>query len=77
MTRARSRVDQPPAKLNAFLESTPTVSVTANWHARKKEIVQQGMSAPGIDRTFRLYDSYLGRMERTLATQPWLAGETY
>ena len=65
-----------PEKLNEFLESTPPISVTANWHARKKEIVRQGMAAPRVDRTFRLYDSYLQKMEDTLAEQAWLAGDT-
>jgi glutathione S-transferase len=66
-----------PEKFAEFLESTPPVSVTADWHARKKEIVRQGMSAPRVDRTFRLYDSYLQKMEDTLADQRWLAGDTY
>jgi glutathione S-transferase len=66
-----------PEKFEEFLESTPPVSVTADWHARKKEIVRQGMAAPRVDRTFRLYDSYLQKMEDTLTQQPWLAGSTY
>jgi len=66
-----------PEKLAAFLESTPPVSVTTDWHARKKEIVGQGMEAPGVGRTFRLYDGYLQKMEDTLAKQPWLAGDTW
>ena len=28
----------PPEKFNEFLESTPPISVTADWHARKKEM---------------------------------------
>ena len=67
----------PPEKFAQFLESTPAISVTADWHARKKEIVLQGMAAPGVERTFRLYDSYLQKMENTLAQQPWLAGDAY
>ena len=51
--------------------------MTADWHARKKEIVRQGMAAPRVDRTFRLYDSYLQKMEDALADKPWLAGETF
>jgi glutathione S-transferase len=66
-----------PEKLAEFLDSTPPLSVTANWHARKKEIVRQGTAAPGLDRTFRLYDSYLQKMEDTLANQPWLAGNAF
>ena len=56
-----------PEKFAEFLDSTPPISVTADWHARKKEIVRQGMAAPRVDRTFRLYDSYLQKMEDTLA----------
>jgi glutathione S-transferase len=26
---------------------------------------------------YRLYDSYLGKMERVLANQAWLAGDTF
>jgi glutathione S-transferase len=66
-----------PEKFEEFLASTPPISVTADWHARKKEIVRQGMAAPRLDRTFRLYDSYLQKMEDTLAHQSYLAGDTY
>lgn len=67
----------PPEKFNEFLESTPPISVTADWHARKKEMVRQGMAAPRVDRTFRLYDGYLRKMEDTLQHQRWLAGDTF
>ena len=66
-----------PEKFEEFLASTPPISVTADWHARKKEIVRQGMAAPRVDRTFRLYDSYLQKIEDTLVHQSWLAGDTY
>jgi glutathione S-transferase len=67
----------PEDKFQEFLASTPPISVTPGWHERKKQIVMQGLDAPGIGDTFRLYDSYLGKMEKTLATQPWLAGDTF
>jgi len=67
----------PPEKLTAFLDSTPPISVTADWHARKKEIVLLGMTAPRVERTFRLYDGYLQKMEDTLKNQRWLAGDGY
>jgi glutathione S-transferase len=67
----------PPEKLTEFLESTPRISVTADWHARKKVIVRQGMAAPGVDRTFRLYDGYLQKMEDSLRDRSWLAGNTF
>jgi glutathione S-transferase len=66
-----------PEKFAQFLESTPPVSVTADWHARKKEIVLQGMAAPRVERTFRLYDSYLQKMEDMLVHHSWLAGSAY
>jgi glutathione S-transferase len=66
-----------PEKFEEFLASTPPISVTTDWHTRKKEIVRQGMAAPRIDRTFRLYDDYLQKIEDTLAHQRWLAGGTY
>ena len=66
-----------PEKFNEFLESTPPLSVTADWHARKKEIVRQGMDAPRVGRTFRVYDSYLQKMEDALERRQWLAGDTF
>ena len=67
----------PPKKLTEFLESTPPISVTANWHERKKEIVIRGFEAPGIEATFNLYLFYLNKMEETLRIQQWLAGDTF
>ena len=64
----------PEDKFQAFLNSTPPISVTAHWHERKKEIVMQGLDAPGLGATFRLYEGYLGKMEKALATRSWLAG---
>jgi glutathione S-transferase len=67
----------PPDKLTQFLESTPPLSVTASWHARKKEIVRQGFKAPAIAAPFRLYDSYLQKIEAALQERPWLAGDRF
>ncbi len=67
----------PPADLARFLASTPPQSVTPTWHARKKEIVTLGFTAPGIDKPFRLYDRYLQKMEEALADGPWLAGDIF
>lgn len=66
-----------PEGVAKFLASTPPVSVTAAWHARKKEIVTRGFAAPGIDRAFKLYDGVLQQMEDRLADSPWLAGDTF
>ena len=67
----------PPEKLAEFLDSTPPISVTADWQARKKVIVYQGLNAPGIDATFRLYDRYMQKMEDTLQKRRWLAGRQF
>ncbi len=64
-------------KLEEFLASTPPLSVTANWHDRKKVIVTQGLKAPGVDRSFKLYDSYLQKMETALQDHQWLAGKSF
>jgi glutathione S-transferase len=65
------------AEFQKFLDSTPPISVTPQWHARKKEIVLQGFNAPRLSATYKLYDGYLGRMEKALANRPWLAGDTF
>lgn len=67
----------PPEKLEAFLNSTPAMSVTATWHERKKEIVRMGFDAPGIDKTIRMYDGYLAKMDEALADTTWLIGEDF
>ncbi len=38
----------PQEDYEAFLDSTPSHSVTPRWHARKKEIVTHGFDAPGL-----------------------------
>ncbi len=67
----------PEKDYEAFLASTPAQSVTPRWQARKKEIVTLGFDAPGLAATFRLYDSYLHKMEIALAGRPWLAGGSF
>jgi glutathione S-transferase len=67
----------PPPKLQEFLDSTPPQSVTPNWHVRKKELVTRGLAAPNIAASFRLHDRYLQKMEDTLSSQPWLAGDEF
>jgi ganglioside-induced differentiation-associated protein 1 len=34
-------------------------------------------TVPGLAEKYRLYDSYLGKMENALAHQAWLAGDTF
>ena len=66
-----------PEGLTKFLASTPPISVTAAWHDRKKVIVMQGFKAPGIEKAYLLYDSFLQKMDDKLKTGPWLAGPTF
>ena len=67
----------PREEYDAFLAGTPAHSVTPRWHARKKEIVTLGFDAPGLEQTYRLYDSYLGKMEKALEGRRWLAGDSF
>jgi ganglioside-induced differentiation-associated protein 1 len=67
----------PAKQYEEFLDSTPAQSATLHWHRRKKEIVTLGFRAPGLGETYRLYDNYLGKMEKALAHRPWLAGDTF
>jgi len=66
-----------PAELERFLEATPAQSVKPGWKARKREIVTLGFKAPGIDAPFKLYDSYMQKMEDALKHRPWLTGDTF
>jgi glutathione S-transferase len=67
----------PQPEYEKFLASTPPLSLTPQWHQRKKEIVTLGFAAPGLADSYRLYDRYLAKMEETLADQPWLAGRSF
>ena len=60
-----------------FLDSTPALSVTANWHEVKKDIIMNGFKAVGAGEKLKLYDLYLHKMEETLATRTWLAGDKF
>jgi glutathione S-transferase len=66
-----------PEGLAKFLASTPPISVTSAWHDRKKVIVTEGFKAPGIEKSFLVYDSFLAKMEDRLLMSPWLAGNTF
>jgi len=66
----------PPADREAFLNNTPERSVKGAWRKRKRELVELGFDAPGIDVCFRLYDDYLSRMELALENRDWLVGES-
>ncbi len=66
-----------PEKVNEFLESTPALSVTADWHERKKTYIREGFYAPGAAEKVRLYDRYMGKMEDALADREWLVGNEF
>jgi ganglioside-induced differentiation-associated protein 1 len=66
-----------PEKVEEFLQSTPKMSVTADWHETKKSIVRNGFDAAGAPAKIMLYDHYLQKMEETLADNEWLAGENF
>ncbi len=65
----------PAAEREAYFEKTPERTVKGAWRQRKRELVERGFDAPGVDSFFRLYDDYLGRIERTVAETPWLVGD--
>ena len=66
-----------PEKVEEFLQSTPEMSVTADWHETKKSIVRNGLDAAGASAKINLYDHYLQKMEEALADNDWLAGENF
>ena len=66
-----------PEKVEQFLQSTPEMSVTADWHETKKSIVRNGLDAAGAAAKVNLYDHYLQNMEKTLKDHDWLAGENF
>jgi glutathione S-transferase len=67
----------PPKDYEKFLASTPSLSVTPQWHERKKQLITLGFDTPGLGEKYRLYDRYLSKMEEVLAKQTWLAGDTF
>lgn len=64
-------------KLEAFLNATPAMSVTSDWQARKRALVEQGFAAPGAAEEIKLYDNFLLKMEHALAADQWLAGDAF
>jgi glutathione S-transferase len=45
--------------------------------AQKWQWIQHGLEAPGAPEKIRLYDAYLHKMERALASSEWLVGERF
>lgn len=68
---------KPPDEIEAYLNNTPQHSITPRWNTRRKELVRLGFDAPGILESFKLFDSYLAKMNDALDGQPWLAGDTF
>jgi len=66
-----------PEAVERFLESTPSQSVTPEWKAQKRRVIELGFEATEVAAKFRLYVKYLDKMEQTLAAQSWLAGNTF
>lgn len=59
--------------LAAFFEQTPDPV----YRARKKAWILDGVDAPDVLEALQRYDRALDRMEQTLASQAWLAGDAY
>lgn len=66
-----------PQGVEKFLEGTPGVSVTPEWQARKRELVEQGFEAPGIAAKVKLHFKYIEQANADLADRKWLAGDTF
>jgi glutathione S-transferase len=64
-------------KLEEFMSSTPTQSVTSDWKRRKRLFIEQGFAAPGASEGVRLYDLYLRKMNDALARSHWLLGDGF
>ena len=60
-----------------FLNSTPGVSVTPDWHERKKELVLLGLDAPGIEKKIKLHFRYIEQANEALEGKRWLAGDKF
>jgi glutathione S-transferase len=72
----------PPAQFEQFMAGPPgdaesRVTGDPQWVQSKRDIVEHGVRAAGVDSKFRLYDRTLQRMEETLVDRPWLAGDAF
>ncbi len=63
--------------LEKFLGATPDQSVTSDWKAQKRRLVEQGFNAPGAAETVKRYDAYLAKMESALDGKAWLLGDDF
>lgn len=69
----------PPEKFEQYMKGPQSGAETRvagdpHWVESKRAIVQSGISAPGVPAKFRMYDSYLHKMEEALGRHAWLAG---
>jgi glutathione S-transferase len=66
-----------PEKTQEFLNSTPAISVTPEWHETKRQFVMMGLDAPGAAEAFLTHDVYMKKMNEDLAGHEWLVGDRY
>ncbi|MGH8262786.1 MAG: glutathione S-transferase family protein [Steroidobacterales bacterium] len=66
-----------PEGVEKFLNSTPGMSVTPEWKAQKRRVIELGFDAPEVATKFKLYVRYLDKMEQALRVQPWIGGDSY
>jgi glutathione S-transferase len=72
----------PPEKFQQYMTGPPTEAETRvagdpNWVESKRAIVNHGIHAPGVAAKFRMYDSYLEKMDAALRAHEWLAGDAF
>ena len=72
----------PPEKFELFMNGPPGEAETRvagdpHWVLTKRNIVRDGIAAPGVAQKFVMYDRYLQKMDDALRAHAWLAGETF
>jgi glutathione S-transferase len=73
MVHAREMRSKSPAELEAYYRGIPN-PVTRE---RQRAAIEQGLDAPAAMQALQFYEKALADMERELAQQPWLAGQSY
>ncbi len=66
-----------PEAVEKFLAATPGMSVTPEWKALKRRVVEHGFEVPEVAAKFKLYARYLDQMEASLDKHQWIAGDAY
>ena len=72
----------PPDKFKEFMTgpadgAETRVAGDPNWVQSKRDIVNMGIEAPGVESKFRIYDQILQKMEEALKDGPWLVGKNF